>query len=100
MHDFTQAVSFSFPTNIRFGCGVIKELPKHLKEQGYSRPLLVTDPNVAQLEFFKEIVNELSSAGLSAEIFYDIHKNPVKSDVLKGGQRFEEAQRERQMPEV
>ena len=60
MHDFTKAVSFSFPTNIRFGCGVIKELPKHLKEQGFARPLLVTDANVAQLDFFKGIINDIS----------------------------------------
>jgi alcohol dehydrogenase class IV len=94
MHDFTKAVSFSFPTNIRFGCGVIKELPKHLKEQGFSRPLLVTDPNVAQLGFFKEILDDLSSSGLSTETFCDTHKNPVKSDVLKGGEKFEETDRD------
>lgn len=94
MHDYTQAVSFSFPTNIRFGCGVIKELPAHLKEQGFKRPFLVTDPNVAQLDFFKEIVNELSSAGLSTEVFHDIHKNPVKSDVLKGGDLYESTERD------
>ena len=48
--------SYSFPTNIRFGPGVIKELPAYLKEQNLLSPLIVTDPNVAELDFFKEIV--------------------------------------------
>ena len=43
---------FNFPTTIRFGAGVISELPDYLKTNGLKRPLVVTDPNVAQLDFF------------------------------------------------
>jgi len=48
----------------------------------------VTDPMVAQLGFFKDIIRSLEARGLSVEVFSDIHKNPVKSDVLKGGEAF------------
>ena len=82
---------FNFPTTIRFGAGVIKELPEYLKKNGFKKPLLVTDPNVFALPFFKTIVADLHAAGFEPEVFYDIHKNPVKSDVYKGGDGYDNA---------
>jgi alcohol dehydrogenase class IV len=79
---------FNFPTKIRFGAGVVAELPAYLKENNLSKPLVVTDPNVANLSFFKQIVQDLSSKGISVEVFSDIHKNPVKSDVYKGDEAY------------
>ena len=40
---------------------------------------------MAELDFFKKIIEDIASRGISVEVFSDIHKNPVKSDVLKGG---------------
>ena len=84
MQDFKNAINFSFPTNIQIGCGVVKNLGKHLKDRNFKEPLLVTDPIVAELDFFKKIENDLKKQRVNPEVFYDIHKNPVKSDVLKG----------------
>lgn len=75
---------FNFPTIIRFGAGAVNELPAYLLSNNLKRPLLVTDPNVAQLDFLKKIVNDLKQKGFSVEVFHDTHKNPVKSDVYKG----------------
>ena len=86
--DFKTIRQYNFPTVVRFGAGVIAELPEHLVAVGLSRPLLVTDPMVAQLDLFAGIVASLRAKGLSVEVFSDIHKNPVKSDVLKGGDVF------------
>ena len=88
MVDFSQVRQYNFPTVIRFGAGVIGELPEYLVSNGLSRPLLVTDPMVAQLGFFRDIQRSLEARGISVEVFSDIHKNPVKSDVLKGGDAF------------
>ena len=55
---------FNFPTTIRFGADVVKELPDYLKKNNLHRPLVVTDPNVAQLGFFKAIVEDLKAKGL------------------------------------
>lgn len=77
-------VQFNFPTVIRFGIGAIKELPSQLKEQKKVRPLVVTDPIVATLPFFLEIVDDLKKAGLEPTVYCDMHKNPVKSDVMNG----------------
>lgn len=80
---------FNFPTTIRFGAGVINELPDYLKKNNIARPLLVTDPNVAQLGFFKKIADDLKAKGFAVEVFSNIHKNPVKSDVYAGGDAYD-----------
>ena len=80
---------FNFPTTIRFGAGAVKELPSYLKKNNLSKPLIVTDATVAQLDFMKEIVADLKAQGLGVEVFSDIHKNPVKSDVYKGTEAWD-----------
>ena len=80
---------FNFPTTIRFGAGVVKELPDYLKKNNIARPLVVTDPNVAQLGFFKNIVEDLKAKGFAVEVFSNIHKNPVKSDVYAGTDAYD-----------
>ena len=74
--------------------GPVKELGAYLSKNGLSRPLIVTDPTVAQLDFFAEIVKDLQSRNISVETFYDIHKNPVKSDVYKGTEVYDEEERD------
>jgi alcohol dehydrogenase class IV len=81
---------FNFPTTIRFGTNVIKELPDYLKKNNLKNPLVVTDPNVRELGFFKNIIHDLKNSGFGVEVFSDIHKNPVKSDVYKGGDAYDQ----------
>ena len=81
---FNKIYQYNFPTTIRFGPGAVKELPAYLKTNNLQRSLLVTDPTVSQLPFFREILKDLNSNNISTEVFFDIHKNPVKSDVYKG----------------
>ena len=94
MIDFTIIRQYNFPTIIRFGAGAVNELPAHLKSNSLTQPLIVTDPMVAQLPFFKNIKDSLASKSISVEVFSDIHKNPVKSDVLKGGEVFKTTKRD------
>ncbi len=88
MSDIHSLYSFSFPTNIRFGTGAVKELEGHLKIHELKKPLVVTDPVIANLEFFEAILKDLELAAVVPVLFRDIHKNPVKSDVLKGGEVY------------
>ncbi|MFT6796958.1 MAG: alcohol dehydrogenase class IV [Maribacter sp.] len=92
--DITKIQGFNFPCPIRFGAGASEELTDYLKSNNLSRPLLVTDATVAELTFFKEIKNSLEQKGISTEVFSEMHKNPVKSDVLKGGAIFHETDRD------
>lgn len=86
---FDKIYQYNFPTIIRFGAGARKELPGYLLTHSLARPLVVTDPVVAQLDFFKSMVTDLQNKGLPVEVFSDIHKNPVKSDVYKGTDLFD-----------
>ena len=91
---FDKIYQYNFPTIIRFGAGSIQELGDYLVKHNLSRPLIVTDPTVSQLSFFKEIVSQLTKKNVSVEVFCDIHKNPVKSDVYKGTDLFDAAKRD------
>jgi len=91
---FDKIYQFNFPTTIRFGCDSSKELGAYLTSNNISRPLVVTDPTVAQLDFFKSMITDLKKKNLSVEVFSDIHKNPVKSDVYKGSDLYDETKRD------
>src|SRR5580700_10014698 len=92
--NFSKIVQYNFPTIIRFGPRASKELGPYLVKNGLIRPLVVTDPTVAQLDFFKEIIKELENQNISAEVFHEIHKNPVKSDVYKGTEVYDISKRD------
>src|SRR5687767_1299093 len=81
---FDTVYQYNFPTIIRFGAGSSKELGDYLVKNKLSSPLFVSDNTVVQLRFFKEIIHDVTRKNIDAEIFSDIHKNPVKSDVYRG----------------
>jgi alcohol dehydrogenase class IV len=78
--------SFSFPTAIRFGPGVRKEVGAHLRERGLSRPLVVTDKAVANLPVFAEFRGLLQ--GLQAAVYAGVAGNPTASQVMDGAAVF------------
>jgi len=92
--NYNKIVQYNFPTIIRFGPGSVNELGGYLSKNGLNRPLIVTDPTVSQLPFLGEIIKDLQGRNISVETFYDIHKNPVKSDVYKGAEIFDEEERD------
>lgn len=91
---FDQVRQFNFPTTIRFGAGAVKELPAYLKQNNLKAPLISTDPVIVQLPFFKAILTDLKNNGIDAVVFSDIHKNPVKSDVYKGTDAYDNSKRD------
>jgi alcohol dehydrogenase class IV len=91
---FDKIYQYNFPTTIRFGAGASTELGDYLKKINLPRPLIVTDATVAQLDFFKWIIKDLKKKNISTKIFSDIHKNPVKSDVYKGTEMYDNTGRD------
>ena len=91
---FSSISQYNFPTTIRFGAGSSKELGDYLLKNNLKRPLLVTDKTVSELGFFKEILQDLQLKNISTEVFNDIHKNPVKSDVYKGTDAYDATNRD------
>ncbi len=82
--------SFSFPTSVSFGPGVISQLPGYLKQHQLNRPLVVTDSLIKELPFFRKLMEDLRSQGLSPLVFSEINRNPIKSDVLKGKAAYQD----------
>lgn len=70
--------SFSFPTKIRFGPGVLRDLPKDLSGLGLRRPLIVTDPGLISTGAFKSLE---TISGRQWPVFSGVHPNPVIEDV-------------------
>ena len=91
---FDKIYQYNFPTTIRFGAGSRHELADYLHKNNLKKPLVVTDPTVAQLGFFKKLIAELQQKNISTEAFSDIHKNPVKSDVYKGTDVYDATHRD------
>ncbi|MFM7431371.1 MAG: iron-containing alcohol dehydrogenase, partial [Flammeovirgaceae bacterium] len=91
---FDKIYQYNFPTTIRFGAGSRHELADYLHKNDLKKPLVVTDPTVAQLGFFKKLIAELQQKNISTEVFSEIHKNPVKSDVYKGTDVYDATHRD------
>lgn len=91
---FDKIYQYNFPTTIRFGPGAVDELPAYLGANGLSSPLVVTDSTVFQLPFFKKIVAGMKQMNIGVEVFTEIHKNPVKSDVYRGVEHYDATSRD------
>jgi alcohol dehydrogenase class IV len=91
---FNTIYQYNFPTTIRFGARASKELGDYLLKNGLLKPLIVTDPNVAQLVFFKEIISDLRKKNISTEVFSGIHKNPIRPDVYDGADVYDATNRD------
>jgi alcohol dehydrogenase class IV len=81
---------WSYPTRVRFGAGRIAELPAACREVGIGRPLLVTDPLLAEHAMVHAALEGLRQAGLPVGVFSDLRPNPLGRDVAEGVRAFRE----------
>lgn len=65
------------PRVIRIGGGVALEVAEVLAQLGLSRPLIVTDTNLAQLGHLQTIIDVLDSAGTSWGLFDGVVEDPT-----------------------
>ncbi|MBC7436348.1 MAG: iron-containing alcohol dehydrogenase [Bdellovibrionales bacterium] len=77
---------FSFPTPIKFGAGARKLVGPHLREQGFKRPLIVTDKALAALPVMAEFLTHLQ--GLDVAVFSGVFGNPTCRQVMDGAAAF------------
>jgi len=82
--DASPSGQFNYPSAYRIGAGRIAELPSVCRDLGLSRPLVVTDPGIAVLDWFPAIVESLEASGLAPLVFSDIDANPAVSHVDAG----------------
>ncbi len=78
------AANWSFPTAIRFGAGRVAETAEACESAGMRRPLVVTDPGMADLPLLATLRDHLDAAGVSHGVFTDLRPNPLGADVAAG----------------
>lgn len=76
--------NWNYPTNIRLGLGRISELADSCKELNMQRPLLVTDPGLADLPMVLDAVQNCGKQGLECNVFSKIVGNPTGENVDDG----------------
>jgi len=79
---------FSFPTIIHFGAGARALAGPHLHENGFRRPLIVTDKGLAALPLMNELKARLESVGLAVAVYGGVFGNPTGSQVMNGAAAY------------
>lgn len=79
---------WNYPTAVRFGPGTRAQLPLACRELGITRPLLCTDPGLAELDITRDVVALLGREGLPTTVFSDIRPNPIGRDVTAGVEAY------------
>ena len=69
--------NWSYPTAIRFGAGRIAEIGEACRAAGMSRPLLVTDRGLADLDITHDVRKRMAEAGLGEALFSAVDPNPT-----------------------
>jgi alcohol dehydrogenase class IV len=76
--------NWNYPTAVRFGTGRIVELAAACKAVGLTRPLLVTDPQLAAQVMVRDVVARNETAGVPTGVFSDVRSNPTSKNVEDG----------------
>ena len=92
MKDLTMELfgNWSYPTQILFGNGRVKELPSLLKSHGLKRPLFVTDKGLMNQKITKDTLNHIVSRGFEYSLFSDVDPNPNELNLEDGLKVFNE----------
>jgi len=79
--DWALPGNFNYPTATRFGNGRIEELPDACAKLSISRPLLITDPGLAETDMVQNAMALCAESGLPALPFSELASNPVGANV-------------------
>ena len=80
--------NWNYPTTVWFGKERIKDLHIACKNLGITKPLFVTDRDLAKTDLVKKIINDSSLKSFSINVFSNIKGNPVGSNVEEGVKVF------------
>ena len=80
--------NWNYPTTVWFGQGRIKDLHIACKNLSITKPLFVTDQDLAKTDLVKKIISDSNLKSLSINVFSNIKGNPVGSNVDEGVKAF------------
>ena len=82
--------NWSYPNPIRFGAGRIAEIGGACMAAGISRPLLVTDRGLAEMEITKRTLDILHVEGMGRAMFARVDANPTGENLMDGLRLYRE----------
>ena len=82
--------NWAYPTAIRFGAGRISEIADACSAAGITKPLLITDRGLANMDITTKTLDLLEAAGLGRAIFADVDPNPNEKNAGAGVQAFKD----------
>ena len=80
--------NWNYPTTVWFGQGRVKDLHIACKNLSITKPLFVTDQDLAKTDLVKKIISDNNLKSLSINVFSNIKGNPVGSNVDEGVKAF------------
>ncbi len=82
--------TYSFPTRMEYGPGALADLPKIIKDEGYSTGLLVTDQGIEKVGVADKLRNYFSNEGITIYSYSDVVSNPTEQNVVEGTKTYKE----------
>lgn len=86
----THRTSFSFPTRIDCGRGLIAEIHHSLQSLGIEKPLVVCDRFLPETPAFEQVRDALGKThGMPpVTVFNEVHPNPIEADVRGAAEAY------------
>lgn len=70
------------------GKGAIQEIPGIIKNKGFKKAFIATDPDLVKFGVTKKVTDLLDAKNLAYEIYSDIKPNPTIENVLSGVEAY------------
>ena len=82
--------NWSYPTQIKFGAGRIREIADVCNQANIKRPLLITDKGLSNLPITSKTLQLMKEAGLGDALFSNVDQNPNEKNLNSGIAAFKE----------
>lgn len=70
------------------GAGAIKAIPDEIKNRGFKKAFVASDPDLVKFGVTKKVTDVLDEAGIAYEIYSNIKPNPTIENVTSGVEAF------------
>ncbi|MGI9358901.1 MAG: iron-containing alcohol dehydrogenase [Paracoccaceae bacterium] len=82
--------NWSYPTQIKFGAGRIREIADACNQANIKRPLLITDKGLSNLPITSRTLQLMKETGLGDALFSNVDPNPNEKNLNSGINAFKE----------
>ena len=81
---------WTFPTNVSYGPGRLKEIGNICNNLNIKNPLIVTDKGSIKLPFITNLQKYLLNSNVKSDLFFDISPNPRDNEISIGCKKFKD----------